>query len=284
MLVGLAKHLGLNRSRVLYHVYHRYVSRAPHPLNMPRRDVVLETDGQKFLVGNPAESLIGQAIFYHGVWEPQATRSICPMVREGMTVVDVGAHTGYYTLLFARRVGPEGRVLAFEPEERGLAFLRRNLELNGHRNVTVLPVALSNRAARAAECQKAFYASDAGAEPPPDASGVVARVFDRLVDDLGIQRLDVVKIDVEGAELHVLEGMSESLARWAPLILLEVHPGKLENCGRSEEELAAFLARTGYQTQPVCGPSDSGVYTVLCARQAKAAATPGPCVSLAADS
>ncbi len=264
MLVKLGKRLALNRSRTLYYIYHKYLCRDPHPLNMPRRDVVLETDGQRFLVSNPAESSIGWAIFGHGVWEPEATGLICPRVREGMTVVDVGAHTGYYTILFAKRVGPRGQVIAIEPEGRALAFLHRNVEMNGHDNVTVLPVALSNRAGRAFEREQAFLVPDDGQVSAAEEANVAACVFDDLVESLELQRLDIVKIDVEGAELHVLEGMRQSLVRWSPDLLLEVHPAHLENCGRTVAKLDSFLATLGYDVQPVSGPSGSGVYTVLC--------------------
>ena len=281
MLVALAKRLGLNRSRALYYIYHRYLCRDPHPLNTPRRDVILGTDGQKFLVANPTESRIGRAIFDHGVWEPQATRFICPRIRPGMTVVDVGAHTGYYTILFAKRVGPTGRVLAIEPEKRALTFLHRNVEMNGYDNVTVLPIALSNRVAGVAELDDAFYVPDDGTAPPEDQSDAAAAVFDDLVESLELQRLDLVKIDVEGAELHVLEGMTRSLANWAPDILLEVHPSRMANCGRSVSQLETFLADQGYETQPVSGPSESGVYTVYCVSRVRTTSAARPATSVA---
>ncbi len=137
-------------------------------------------------------------------------------------------------------------------------------QMNGYDNVTVLPVALSNRVAGVAERNDAFYVPDDGTAPPEEQSDAAAAVFDDLVGPLKLQRLDLVKIDVEGAELHVLEGMTRSLAHWAPDVLLEVHPSKLTNCGRSVSQLNAFLAKRGYETQPVSGPSESGVYTVYC--------------------
>ncbi len=265
VIVELAKRLGFGRSRAATWFYHRFLSREPHPANMPHRDVVLETDNQKILVANPAQSNIGRSIFFHGVWEPEATRFITPRVTAGMTVVDVGAHTGYYTILFARRVGQSGRVLAFEPEQRGLEFLHENLRLNDHRNVTVHPLALSNRAARVTECDKAFFVADDQDTPDSTAEEAAVRVFDDLIPELGIDRLDIVKIDVEGAELHVLEGMGRALAQWHPAILLEIHPRKMEeNCGRTAAQLEEFLVSHGYRTEPVSPPSPSGVYTVYC--------------------
>jgi hypothetical protein len=105
MLKTVAKELGLHRWKRLYNVYHKYFCRNPHPLNMPDEDVVLEMNGQRIWAADPKKSFIGRSIFYHGVWEKEATQFVCPRVREGMTVVDVGARTGYYTLLFAKRVG-----------------------------------------------------------------------------------------------------------------------------------------------------------------------------------
>lgn len=276
MIVRLAKLLGLHRIEALSYIYHRYLCGDPHPANVPRHDVVLKTDGQKILVADPSRSYIGGSIYYTGLWEPEATRCICSKIRPGTVAVDVGAHTGYYTLLFAKRVGPQGQVLAFEPEERGLDFLRKNIAMNGRENVTVWPVALSNRTGRLVEKECGFFISEDD-QADGKSCGLEVRVFDDLARQGGLDRVDIVKIDVEGAELDVLEGMQQTLDRWHPGILLEVHPAKItRNCGRSVEELNAFLARHGYETEPVSGPSPSGNYTVFCSARPAAAESAVP--------
>lgn len=274
MLKRWAKSIGLHNSKPLYHLYHRYFCRDPHPLNMPNRDVVLSTDSQKFLVPNPHRSHIGSAIFYHGVWEPEATAFVSPRVKPGMIVLDVGANGGYYTVLFAKRVGSTGRVIAFEPEPVGVQFIRRNVELNRYDNVTVMPVALSNTNGKAAAMANTFVPDNAAA--PASDKTFTLRVFDDLLNELNVTRVDLAKIDVEGTELHVLEGMDKTLRTWSPDLLLEVHPASIERCGRSEQQLLQFLADRGYRTVPVQEASPSGVYTIYCTPAAKPAEQPQP--------
>lgn len=264
--MALGKRWGLNRSRLLYYLYHRFICLDPHELKLPNRDVTLKMDGQRFRVANPSKSVIGRAIFLTGVWEPDSTRFVGDRVQEGMTVADIGAHTGYYTMLFARLVGRGGRVLSFEPEDRGLAFLRENIRLNRYANTTVVPIAMSNRVAPVTEWKQGYFpAGDLRVhEDDGSTASTFTRTFDDVAEELEIDRLDLVKIDVEGSELHVLEGMQRSLNNWNPVILLEVHPGKLEQANRREAELKQFLSDQGYRWEMLTEPSSSGVYTIWC--------------------
>ena len=72
---------------------------------LPNRDLVVPWDGQQIMIRNPRQSLIGRDIILKGTWEAEVTSFICPRIVAGMTVLDVGADIGYYTLLFAKRVG-----------------------------------------------------------------------------------------------------------------------------------------------------------------------------------
>lgn len=291
MIMELAKRVGLNRIKPLYYVYHKYFCRDPHLLNMPTRPTIMKTDGQQFWASSPRESFIGRSIFFRGVWEPEATAIVNRSIKKDMTVVDVGAHTGYYSLLFAKRVGPTGRVFAFEPEALGLDFLRRNMALNGYGNTTIVPAALSDWSGTATVQGKTYLCGDdegtdvgqrpsdlchaaestakqaRSADPATNVDEPVrAAVFDELVPEFAITRLDFIKIDVEGAEWHVLRGMRGSLDRWSPMLLLEIHPTQLKRCDRSENHVLRLLDELGYARQLVGSPSSSGVYTVFCQR------------------
>ncbi len=291
MIMELAKRVGLNRIKPLYYVYHKYLCNDPHRLNMPSKPTVMDTDGQRFWVSSPFESYIGRSIFFHGVWEPDATAVVDRHVGRGMTVLDVGAHTGYYSLLFAKRVERTGRVIAFEPEAVGLDYLRRNIALNEHENVTIVPLALSDWSGAAAIEGKTYLCVPSVFDDARDhstdrsnAAGLALRqarrldttaatdaqtrtaAFDELVPELGIRRLDFVKIDVEGAEWHVLKGMRASLERWSPGLLLEIHPPQLKRSGHSESEVLRLLDELGYARQLVGSPSPSGVYTIYARR------------------
>ncbi|HEU0300252.1 MAG TPA: FkbM family methyltransferase [Longimicrobium sp.] len=150
----------------------------------------------------------------------------------GGTFVDVGANWGYFTLVGAHAVGPGGRVVALEPDPRVHAELCANVARNGIRTVTVLPVAAADREGEAvlsgyAEADRNRGVSSLVAAPAGEAAAFTVRTapLDDLLDGLGIERADLVKIDVEGAEELVLRGMARGLAagRYRQ-VLLELHP------------------------------------------------------------
>jgi FkbM family methyltransferase len=183
---------------------------------------------------------------------------IAAAVSPGDTVVDVGANVGQYAALLARMVGPEGRVLAFEPVPRTfriLASVVAGLELS---NVETLQLALadSDGTARFAEVQDVDGLPDSGLAhlaTGADRSTVevpVARLDSLCAGSLAIAGCTFLKIDVEGAELLVLRGASAFLETRRPLILVEVDRGMQARYDCSPEETIAFLEGLGY----VCPP------------------------------
>jgi FkbM family methyltransferase len=162
----------------------------------------------------------------------------------GMVCWDIGANVGYYTILFAELAGQDGKVFAFEPFPRNVELLRRHVEINGYRNVRVLPCALGDRD------------GEAKFDPGPDRSmghlsdegelRVACWRADTLLATGQIQAPDVIKIDVEGAEAKVLLGARLALAR-GPVVFLATH-GK----GAHRECLEIF-AEWGYQVRALKG-------------------------------
>jgi len=144
----------------------------------------------------------------HGCWlgsyEAAKQRKAVELVRPGMVCWDVGANVGFYTLLFAELVGPQGKVFAFEPLGRNVDLLRRHVEINGYRNVRIFPCALAD------------FDGEVSFDPGPNPSiGRIApsgplRVpcarADTLLATGEVEAPDVIKIDVEGAEAAVLRG------------------------------------------------------------------------------
>ncbi len=180
-------------------------------------------------------------------WEKETTRALEWLVREGMVFVDAGAHIGYYTLLAARHVGPSGKVYAFEPAAENLDLLRKNVELNGYRNVVVVPKALADRPGimdfylcpLETTCNSFYYRSEEYSRQPVK---VEVTTLDDFLEAEGWPRVDVVKIDVEGAERMVLAGMRRLLARKGALrLIVEVNPGTLKAAGVDPQGLLQEL-------------------------------------------
>jgi len=171
-----------------------------------------------------------------GRYEEETTRLFQSLVKPGMVFVDVGAHLGYYTLLAARQVGPAGKVYAFEPDPDNHAVLLRNIELNAYDNVVAARKAVSNQVGTATLYLTAL---DSGRHsmyqhglPERGSVAVETTTMDFYLGSEGCPRVDLVKIDVEGAEVSVLEGMTQLLEKSDDLkLIIEFNPSLLQNAG-----------------------------------------------------
>jgi FkbM family methyltransferase len=212
-------------------------------------------------------SLVGDA-HYASIearyWRARLRRSRYPyefrsaietLVAGGDTVIDVGANVGQYSVLFARLVGAEGRVLAFEPVPRTFGVLRSVLRGLGIGNVDPRRMALGDVDGSTAmtevldedglpEPGLAHLASSSGGGTV-DVS--VARLDTLRAGSIPFARCAFMKIDVEGAELAVLRGASGVLATDRPAVMVEVDRGMSARYGCTPEQTLAFLADLGYE-------------------------------------
>lgn len=177
------------------------------------------------------------------------------LLKPGMTVIDVGANVGYYGLVAARAVGPEGQVHVFEATPAVAERLRENVRINRLGNVVVNHAAVCDRTG---EVEFRLQDDDSEGNSLVSYSNdwlsvrVSAVSLDDYVAKHGIRQVDVVKIDVEGAELLVLAGATELLSRAVPPVLIvESNPATLRDAGSSAEELVGRLAAFGYKSYPV---------------------------------
>jgi FkbM family methyltransferase len=189
------------------------------------------------------------------------TREILQGLQAGSVFVDVGASVGYFTILAGRAVGHEGKVISCEPGPQNQSVLLLNTVVNGLDNVRILPYAVSDAAAillyhHLGGGNGAISAFDGTPESVGSSELVQARMLDDILE--GEPRVDVVKIDVEGAEGRVIAGATQTLRRHAPTLLFEFSPPGLQAVsGVSGEELLASLAALGYRFR-VLGSVRSG--------------------------
>jgi FkbM family methyltransferase len=176
--------------------------------------------------------------------------SLQRIVRPGMTVLDVGANLGLYTVLLSRLVGPTGRVIAFEPDPHHVALLTKNCALNGCANVEAHNVALGSGSGRLA-LRRRFFNSGANTLGNADRKQFPTEVAVDVVsldEFLPMLRPDLVKIDVQGWEVDVLSGMQRTLAASPHIaIYLEFFPAGLRHAGRSPVELLDLLINQNFQ-------------------------------------
>jgi FkbM family methyltransferase len=189
-------------------------------------------------------------------------------VRAGMTAIDVGASVGAFTAVLARGVGQSGRVHAFEPLKASRERLNRTLELNGLHDVVVSDLAVSDTTGGAllSEYGPGFESwstlapraveLEQGALVAQTKTEVQTTTLDAYCADQGIGHIDVLKVDVEGAELRVLDGAGDLLERRAiDLLMLEVADTTLQAAGDSAVALIDRLERSGLRT---CVLGESG--------------------------
>jgi FkbM family methyltransferase len=164
--------------------------------------------------------------FIYDSWEPEVTQTIDRTVVAGMTVADIGAQSGFYTLLLSKRVGAKGQVIAFEPLPANYRLLEENLRLNKIENVIVRREAVADRTG-ALSFQ---FPSDepsliAGPLLPEDNTGTFEVPCVSLDDFVSRQQisLDLIKMDVEGAEGSVLDGATKTLEKFHPILIIELH-------------------------------------------------------------
>ena len=183
-------------------------------------------------------------------FEPLETALFKRAVMPGSVVVDLGANIGYYTLLAARGAGASGRVFAFEPAPDNLRLLRRNLAVNGYSNVTVVPKAVAAESGRARLYlsernlgDHRIYDSQDG-RPSVDVPQVS---LDEFFGEAG-GAVDVVKMDIQGAEPGALRGMRAVLERSRELVLFtEVWPHGMTRFGGDPRAFLEELAAQGFR-------------------------------------
>lgn len=192
-----------------------------------------------------------------GGFEPGVRQVIRSLVQPGMSVADVGANLGLLTLAAARATGPSGRVYAFEPEARPRIHLLKMLHQNGLSWVQPHAIALGRAPGVATFHQSAILGhSSLYALPDAEAATTVEVPVDTLDGVLGGASLDLVKIDVEGAELDVLAGMSQTLERNPDLaVVVEYGPSHLQRVGISPAAWFEAFAAHGLQPYRIEEPA-----------------------------
>ena len=186
-------------------------------------------------------------------WEPEVWDAISSGLSDGAVFLDVGAHIGYDSVKAGRKVGDQGRVVAFEPNPNTLTMLRSNIAASGVHNVIVQPIACADTEQMLTLFDSTPGGNSGSSSLSRENAGTLtrsytvrARPIDSVVGELGLTRVDVLKADVEGAELLVLRGAAGTLRRFHPKLILEVVPRQLANMGTSVDELEAFIKTLGY--------------------------------------
>lgn len=259
--------LGRIRRRAAHHLYPVKADAARYWCG-----VIGRFDGLRFAVDT--RDHIARSVLENGTYEPHVTAFIERHVGPGAVCVDGGANIGVHTLTMARLAGPAGRVVSFEPNLLVAKILLRNLALNDLRNVVVRREALGSETTALAlrvplstssEGGNAGLASLVALETGHETVTVPVVRLDVLAEELGVQRVDFVKLDLQGFEPQGLMGMRDIVARDRPLVILEVDRWALEAGGHSVQWIVNHFSGLDYTLRslaldgwPVAFRSDFG--------------------------
>lgn len=225
----------------------RWLNRRANLLGTCRLRIVRTGEGFDMFV-DPVDS-VQRGIFLQGQYEIATTRVFRAVLRRGDGVIDAGANVGYFTLLAAGLVGATGQVHAFEASPSIMPLLRRNVSLNGLQQVVVHELAVSD-----AHGSVTFHTSspdalgrssmrDIGGQAA-DTSQVACAPIDSLLEDLPPVKL--VKLDVEGAELMALRGMSKLIERDRPYVVMELTDTWIRQLGGDVRALWDLVGSADY--------------------------------------
>jgi len=198
---------------------------------------------------------ISREVCFTGIYEPQETLIIQKILRSGDTFVDVGANWGYHAMLAAQLVGDTGRVVCLEPDPFIAGLLQQNLSRNQFSQVSLHALAASAEPGHipwntfdaaggnwgTGQMLTPSAARDSGQTKVPTV------VLDDLLNDLGIDHVDLLKMDIEGGEVFALRGMERGLKSGVyRRILLELHPAIIRSHGAAAESLIQGILSAGY--------------------------------------
>ncbi len=182
-------------------------------------------------------------------YEIAESRFMRGVLKPGDAFVDVGANVGWYTMLASTIIGDRGHIYAFEPRRPIVDYLRRTVALNGlEKLITVYPIGLSNESTSETLMWSAGSTNGGGASFARDdtsAEMVYQAIEVQSLDNLALDHVDVIKIDVEGAEPLVVEGAKATIERDRPIILTEILPSQLKRVSQCSPQpyFDFFLSR-----------------------------------------
>ena len=205
--------------------HERFQRRRKRHTPQPKPSVIRFQDNDFELHGS--NEGLSEELRMFGVHEPTATRAYLEQLSPGDHVVDVGSNLGYYLLLAARKVGPQGRLLGFEPSPGVYDILARNIARSHFRNIQTFPYAVSDRAGvlQFFESEVPNWGSLFQDETLQQtrAIDVQTKTLDDIVSQTPGFHPRALRMDVEGAELMVLKGAREVLREYKPFLFIEFH-------------------------------------------------------------
>ncbi len=215
---------------------------------------MLDVQGSKMFFDTELDTPL-RSLVTIGTYEALETRVFQSLLRPGMVVADIGANIGYYSLISSRAVGAGGMVFSFEPDPRNYGLLARSIQKNGYTNILASQIALSDRSGKLTLYADALNAGNSSLgreniQTELRSFEVETETLDNFILREGKGRkIDIVKMDVQGAEGLVLRGARQVFSNESLIVMMEFEPEKLRILGTDPSALLDELLALGFRVR-----------------------------------
>jgi len=244
----LCKNYGVNKGLKVWKFY-KSVRLKRSKINWS--NLIVDVNGYKLsLIPNDAGISTELALF--GTHEPLNTKMLASQLRKDMVCLDIGANIGYYTLLESKIVENNGKIIAIEPSPINFGQLQKNIEMEGATNIEVYNLAGGDKDGKIKFLLKkqsnlSRIVSEDEIKPSDNIVEVPIRKLDSFLEERSLDKLDFLRMDVEGYELNIYDGIRNSIRKFSPSMQIEVHA---QNLGEKRtRELLEKLKEDGYETE-----------------------------------
>lgn len=186
--------------------------------------------------------------YFKGYYEPEIVRFLISQVRDGDSFLDIGGHAGYFSYIFSR-ISPDGKVYTFEPDIQNCEFIRKIIVLNSIKNINLVNKAVGSSVGEI--CFTPGPTSSTGKVTESGESPISVTTIDRFLENNTLKGDVLLKIDVEGHGGEVLKGATETIGKYKPTILMELHDDS------NERDELIVLGSLGYQFYNLKGSQES---------------------------
>ncbi len=198
-------------------------------------------------------SSVGRSIWLRHVYEMDVEKAIRNILGKGDVFIDIGANVGYFSVIASRIIGKSGKVYAFEAIPKICGLLSESIAINDIKNIMLFNNAVYSEKNKVLfHCMKnSAFSHISGDNTSDNAIETDSITLDSMLHKLG--KVDVMKIDVEGAEMNVLLGGEKLIDRYKPRIVMEVQDWSLQRFNYNSKDIISFLGKLGYKVYDLKG-------------------------------
>jgi len=246
----LFKHGGI--SKVLMGIFGAYFyKKLKYSLIDLSKERTIDVHGCKFAL-KPNDKGISAELLLFGSHEPLSTVQVTSILKPGMTCIDLGSNIGYYVVLESKIVGKNGKVIAIEASPDNYKYLQKNSKLQNFSNIETYNFVLSDHNGKVNFLTKPIsnwsrvMSDDEIPEPSDKISRVPMKTLDSFIEEEKIDRVDFARMDVEGYEYNIYQGMHKTIEKFKPALFIEFHLSVLGT--EKTKKFLSELKNDGYET------------------------------------